>query len=458
MGEMTNISTSLISSDLRSSLWTLAFSLSILSVGGVLTLFGGMKLFVLALAVLLAVVVFQHPKEAIWAGIIYILACQVIFPSAARFDIFGTTPIWEMYYWASGLLIVTLAAILRLGPRSLLRIPISAKAFLLAAIAAGAAGFVKGNAPSHILAQFFGSLLLVLYFAIGLRVADERLFLRRMHTSGLLCAAGFFVYYAAVFSEYGLHKEMTSIGTLEGVIAILCVVTGLVEKRLSWIASGMVLFCVPLVLFWRHMILAFAFGIVLALAMKTPVMKLKVLFYATAVLVALPTVLPEGAGIVLEKLMDIPAIERILPEGTRDVSSLADRTIELVGSVETLQAHPVFGDGIGSEFAWDRAWGEKNIQAYIDNGWAFVAIKMGGVGLLAFGWFLFTILRGVSKNSLAISVAFLTFVIVILFSEEALFQFTTSPLAGVLAGLLVARGRRSSSVSFKSGMVELAHV
>jgi hypothetical protein len=458
MSEATNASPSLVSSELQSSLWSLAAFFSILTLGGVLSILGGMKLFVLVLAVCLAVVVFQRPKEAIWAGIIYILACQVIFPSAARFDVLGDTPIWEMYYWATGLLIVTLAAILRLGPRKLLRIPTSAKAFFLAATAAAVAGFVKGNTPSHIASQFFGSLLLVLYFAIGLLVADERLFLRRMRTFGLLCAAGFFVYYAAVFSEYGLHKEMTSIGTLEGVIAILCVVTGLVEKRLSWIASGMVLFCVPLILFWRHMILAFVFGIVLALAMKTSVRKWKVLFYATAFLVALPTVLPEGAGIVLEKLMGIPAIERILPEGTRDVSSLADRTIELVGSVETLQAHPVFGDGIGSEFAWDRAWGEKNIQAYIDNGWAFVAIKMGGVGLLAFGWFLFTILRGISKNSLAISVAFLTFVIVILFSEEALFQFTTSPMAGVLAGLLVARGRSSSSVSTTSGIVELAHV
>jgi hypothetical protein len=396
-----------------------------------------MKYLVIAVAVWIAVLVFQNPKEAISAGILFIIACNVLLPSSSRFDV--SQDAWELYYWATGLLIVTFAAALRLGPRTLMRVPASVKVFFLVASAAALVGFSNGNSPSYVIRQFYGSLLLVLYFAMAYRAGDERLFLRRLRTFGVLCAAGFFVYYAAIFSQYGFHKEITTLATLEGVVAILCVVTGLVERRLSWIASGLFLFCVPLLLFWRHVILAFVFAVSLAVAVKASSKSLKFICYSAAIFVLLPSMFPSGAAIVLEKLMNTPTIENFLPEGTRDVTSLEDRAIELGLSLDTLRAHPVFGSGLGSEFTWEGVTQGATARAYVENGWAYVAVKMGGMGLLAFSLFLFTTMRCLSKNSLAISVAFLTFVGVILFSEPALFQFTTSPLAGALAGLLYAR-------------------
>src|SRR6266478_5762077 len=289
---------------------------------------GSMAFFLIVLALWLAIRVYQNPEEAIQAGILFMIACNVLLPASNRFD--WTFPASELYYWATGILIITIAAVARIGIRSLLRIPASVKVFVLVAAVAAFVGFAKGNAPSYVIRQFYGSLLLVLYFAIASRVGDERLFLHRLRTYGLLCAAGFFVYYAAVFGEYGFHKEVTSLGMQVGTVAVLCLLTGISENCASWIASGFVLLGVPLLLFSRHLVLTFVFAAALVLGVKASTKKSKLLFYAAAALVWMPSVFPEGAEIILDKAMDSPAIEKMLPPGARDVTSLVDRNLELM--------------------------------------------------------------------------------------------------------------------------------
>jgi len=137
--------------------------------------------------------------------------------------------------------------------------------------------------------------------------------------------------------------------------------------------------------------------------------------------------------------MNSVALETMLPGGTRDVTSLMDRNLQLLAALDILQHSPLLGDGFGNELAWDSPVYGAFAQAYVDNGWAYIAAKMGGLGLIAFGWVLFTVLRCVSRDSLPISVSLLAIVLVAQFSEPAFFQFTTSPLCGALAGLLYAR-------------------
>jgi hypothetical protein len=407
---------------------------------------GVMKYLVIAMAVWIAVLVFQNPKEAISAGILFILAANVLLPSSARFEwSWQTAEPWELYYHATGLLIITLAAVLRLGPRALLRVPASVKVFFLVASAAALVGFSNGNSPSYVIRQFYGSLLLVLYFAMAYQAGDEQLFLRRLRTFGVLCAAGFFVYYAAVFSEYGFHKEMTAAGTLCGAVAILCFVTGTTEKRISWITSAFILLGVPLLLVERRIILTFVLGVTLALAMKASTRKMKLFLYSAAVLVMLPGILPSSAAILVERLISVPALEKILPAEAIDVNTLVDRALELPVAAATLQKSPILGNGFGSEITWDSPTLGLMEQAYVDNGWGYLMVKMGGAGILVFSWFLWTILGSISRESLAISVCFLSMLLVTLFSEPVFFQFTTSPLLGTLAGLLYARKARETN-------------
>lgn len=395
---------------------------------------GGMKYVMIAVAVLMAAWVYRKPNEGIAAGSIYLIACNVVFPHSARFD--WTRDPWEMRYWAAGLLIITLAACAGVGVRNLFRVPASVKVFLLVAVAAAFVGFSKGGSLSYGGRQFYGSLLLVVYFAIAYRVGDEELFLRRLRAAGLAGGILFFLYFVSTFGEYGFHKELTTLGMQEGTVAILCVAVGLTRKSVAWIVAGAVTFAVPALLFWRHVVLMCIFGFLLALAMKAAAKKTQFILYCASAVLVIPSMFPAGAGLILERALNSATIERILPGGAGDVTSLQDRVIQLTAALEVLQRSPLLGDGFGNEIAWDSVTRGVVAQAFVDNGWAYVAVKMGIIGLIAFGWFLYTVLSCVSRSSLAISVALLSIIVISQFSEPDFFQFSTAPLCGALAGLL----------------------
>jgi hypothetical protein len=409
-------------------------------------LFSGMRVLVLGIAVALAVVVWAWPKEAAAIGVLFLMICTVIFPSVSRFDwTWRYYQPWQMAYWATGLLIITLAAVARIGIGSLWRIPASVKAFLAVALIATVVGFVHGDAASYVLRQLYGSLLLVAYFAIAYRMGDEELFLRRLRTYGLLCAAGFFIYYAATFSELGFHKEITALATMEGAIGILCFVKGLTEKRRGWIVSALVLTAVPVLLWERRMLVTFAVAVALALAIKTSSRKARYLYLAVALLGTMPGILVSSAGFVLEKMEEsVPGIVEALPFGGADVTSLEGRNLELSLGVDALKKSPILGGGFGAQIAFVMPGsGEFVDQIYVDNGWAYAMMKMGGLGLLAFGWFLATMLSCVSRKSLALSACLLSMVLVTMFNEPVFFNFNTSCLLGAMAGLLCAGKART---------------
>jgi len=129
---------SLSSRSAIAGLATLAFWIGLLSLVPVAALAGGMASLMMVLAVALAVRVWLRPEEATPAGALFLIACNVLLPTSARYDwSWRDYKPWEMYYWAAGLLVITLAAVARIGIRVLLRVPASVKAFVLVAIADG---------------------------------------------------------------------------------------------------------------------------------------------------------------------------------------------------------------------------------------------------------------------------------------------------------------------------------
>jgi len=409
-----------------------------------------MQYVIIALALGLTILVARKPEEAVPAGLLFMLAAMTLLPARARLHFLDSQTEgidWQQYYWAAGSLIIVLAAFYRVGFASLLRAPAPLKAFLLVAIASAIFGFSRGNATSYVFRQLYGSILFVLYFVIARAAGDEELLFRRLKTFGVLVALAFFVYYASVFSEWGFHKEDTSLPIQMGMLATLLFVKGLVEKRLSWIAPSGVLFLASFLLFFRNILLTFCFAVALALAMGSASRIRRLVCFGVAGLILLPSIFPFGAQYVLEVVQkDLPMVYELLPEGTHDTRTLRDRTIELSTSVAVLLQYPVLGIGMGSDFGWYRddvvnpspeyAFVEK---AYVDNGWAYVMVKMGGAGILAFGWVLISMLRCMSKQSLAISISLLAILMIAMFSEPVCFQFTMSPIAGALAGILYAR-------------------
>jgi hypothetical protein len=417
----------------------LIFWIGIFSLLPIAALFGGMVLLLMSLAVVLAVMVYKRPQEAAGAGILYLFACNVVLPHSARFD--GITQPWEMHYWAAGLLIVTAAAVARLGLRRVLTVPRSAKVFLLVAFAAALYGLTHGAAFSYVVRQFYGVLLLVVYFGVALHSGSEELLLRRIRTFGVLCAFCFFVYYIAVFGEYGFHKEIGFNGTEACLLAIVLFISGAERRKPAWVIGGTALLLVPALFFMRGAVLTFLMALPLALATKLKSMRLRILCWSASALIALPAIYPPVAQTVIDQISKVPVIERILPPGIQDADTLLDRTVQLAAAVSTVQAHPWLGAGLGSDIEFESAIMGFQQVAFVDSGWAYLLQKMGLLGAAAFLWFLITVLRGVSRKSAALSACLLSVTFVACFSQPVFFHFTTAPFIGTFAGLLYANRR-----------------
>lgn len=436
----------------RDSLTTLPYVIFWLGVCCLLpiaALFGGMLYLLMGLAFVLAVMVYQHPDEAPGAAILYLFACNILLPHSARFD--GLTTPWEMYWWAIGLLIVTIAAVARIGFRRVLVIPLSAKAFLLVALAASFYGLAHGAALSYVSRQFYGVLMLVVYLGIAFHVGDAELLLRRIQTFGTLCVLCFVVYYIAVFAKYGFHKEIGFNASQASLLAIVLFLSGAAKRKITWMLGGLSLLLIPVLFFMRGSMLTFLMSLPIAIGMKTKSKKYRLLCWVGSAVIALPALFPSVAQIAVDEISKVAGLERLLPAGIQDPDTLLERAIQLGAAVGTVQSNPWLGAGIGSDIEFDSPTMGARQVAFVDSGWAYLLQKMGLLGTVTFVWLLITIFRSLSKESVGLSACVLSAVIVTLFSQPVFFHFTTSPFMGTFAGLLVvAKHRRSISIGGRS--------
>jgi len=421
------------------------FWIGTLSLLPVAVLFGEMLPLLMALAVILAAIAYRRPQEAAAVGVLYLFACNILLPHSARFD--GVTEPWEMYYWAIGLLIVTAGGVAGVGLRRVLAVPLSARVFLLAALAAALYGLTHGASLSYASRQLYGILLLIVYLGIALHSGDEELLLRRIRTFGSILAFCFLVYYIAVFHQYGFHKEVGFNGTEACLLAIVIFIPGVLRKKLSWILSAVALLLIPVLFFMRGAVLTFLMTLPIAVAMKVKSTKFKVLCWAVSVLIALPALYPPIAQMAIDQISRVPGMEKFLPPGIQDSDTLLERAIQLGAALATVQAHPWLGAGLGSDIEFESPTQGSRQVAFVDSGWAYLLQKMGVVGAAAFLWFLITVLRGISKDSVGLSACLVSAVVVTLFSQPVFFHFTSSPFMGSFAGLLLAAQHRRNMSS-----------
>ena len=402
---------------------------------------GEMSVIVTIVALALAALVWQRPQEAPGVAMLYLFGCNVLFPSSARFD--ATQSTIQMYYWAVGLLVITLAAIMRLGLLRVSSVPWSARVFLVVAFAAALYGRAHGAATSYVIRQFYGALLLVAYMGISLHVGNLSLLVRRVSAFGVLCAFAFYVYFAGEFAERGFHREMTTVGSQAAMMAVILLIFGLEHRKLSWLIGSVALILVPSLIFQRRDVLTFLLALPLTLAVTVRSKGLRFLCYGIVAFLLLPGFLPPVAQWVGEVIQKAPYIGKVLPEGGADSDTLLERDIQLGAALETVQTHPVLGAGLGGDIEWLSPVDGLYDGAYVDNGWAYLLQKMGLLGVLAFLWFSITLARNFSRELLAPSICLVCVLLMTMFSEPIFFHFTTAPFAGSFAGLIFAGSTRN---------------
>jgi hypothetical protein len=423
------------------AIFALALWATISTLIAVAALFGGMGAVILVLAAGLGVYVWRRPEEAPGAGLLFLFAAQILLPFSARF-VYQSSDTSRMYYWATGLLIITVAAVMRLSLRRVFDVPLSAKVFLGVALASAVHAEAQGAATSYVVRQFYGILLLVVYFGIALHAGDEDLLLRRARTFGCVCALAFLAYYVAVFGEYGFHREMGTNGTQASMFAILLVIAGVSARKISWVLSAVVPLLVPALLFMRRDLLTFLVALPIALVVRSRTWKLRLAYCVLAVLLALPGVYPRVAQSVGDQLKRAPIIGEVLPSTTENAASLYDRAVQAGVALNALRTHPWLGEGLGAGFEFETAFHGPVETVYVDSGWAYLFQKTGLVGAVAFLWFLITVFAGFSRESPGLTACLLSAALVTMFSEPVFFHFTTAPFVGTFAGLLLARKDR----------------
>jgi hypothetical protein len=425
------------------------FWILLLSLLPLAALLGGTPWLLMAFAIGIAAIVYKRPEEAPSAGVLFLFGAAIVLPYGSRFDF--TVRSTEMYYWAAGLLVITVTAIWRVGIRRVFAVPLSAKVFLSVAFVAALYAETQGAATSYVIRQFYGVLLLVLYFGIALQVGDQHLFVRRTATFGVLCAFLFFIYYAAVFAEYGFHKEMGFNGTQASFLAVILFLAAVEQRKALWAVGGLILLVVPALIFMRKDILTFLMALAIGYAMKLRSKMIRLVCFALISLITLISLFPPVTQLASEKIRAFAIIDDILPAGSEDATSLYERSIQLGVALATVQAHPLLGQGLGSAFQWESPTLGLLEGGYIDNGWGYLLQKMGLLGAAAFLWFLVTVFRTMSRNSIALSACLLAAALVTMFSEPVFLHFTTAPFLGAFAGLL-AKKARFGEVEAKAGL------
>jgi len=399
--------------------------------------FGGLPFLLMALAALLTVRVYCHSEEAIVAGPMFLVAANVFLPSSARFGPDAPHPT-EIIYWAAGSLPITLAGISKTGLKPFYKLPRSLQAFAAVAIIASAFGLLRGNDPSYVVRQLYGSLLFATYFALALTSGSEKDFARGLKTYGIPCVLAFVVYYIAVFNEFGLHREITTLGTQTIMLAIFFAI----HKHRGYRAAAVLMLVPSLLLVVRRDLAACTLAATLFLALRAGTSRvLRMCAWGMAVAIVVVSLVPTYVAVVLDTATNTRIFDQLLPEGGRDNNSIEDRAMQLVGAAVVISRSPLLGLGMGGALEFESVQGGSMNGTYVDNGWAYLLTKMGMLGLATFAWFAFNMLRCVPLSSTALSAVFLTVLLLVMFAEPVCFQFTTSPLIGAITGLMYFQTR-----------------
>jgi hypothetical protein len=400
-----------------------------------------MAIVILLLAAGLGLVVWRRPEETLGAGLLFLFAAQILLPFSARFNA-DSNDMSQMYYWAVGLLIITIPAVIHMGLRRVFDVPLSAKVFLGVAFASAVYAAAQGAATSYVVRQFYGILILIVYLGIALHMGKEELLLRRARTFGVLCALCFVVYYLAVFGRYGFHRETGTNGAQASTLAILLVIAGMNARKVSWVLSALVILLVPALLFMRRDLVAFLVALPIALAVKSRTWKLRLAYGCLSVLIALPGIFPQVAQSVGDQLKEMPIIGDVIPATTQDATSLYERVVQAQIALDEVRTHPWLGEGLGSSFQWDSPIQGFVESGYVDSGWAYLFQKMGLLGAGTFLWLLVTVFTGASRKTAGLTACLSSAALITMFSEPVFFHFTTAPFLGTYAGLLLANKDR----------------
>ena len=442
-------------------------------IGGAALVFGKVEGLTIAIAILIAVWAFFEPRAVLWLATAFMIFLFVFFQSTAPL---GEELPGEFLTWGIGVALITTGLLLatlvsrktdwQLVRRRLVTWPSLAMLALSVVILASTVdGLLVGNEFFIVARQLFGCLLLPIYFLLAvalLRAPQEAA--RWMRCVSWVIALGS-VWYVQRLSLMSLahgsyYREQSPLVAYGGAIAVVAWVQLMQRRQMSlWLQSvAQAMLCVMAILLMGSRT---ALGsIFAAIAVITGLILWKRHVLVLALIVC---ALPIGFGIApygLSSLVESPGLMGQIAGRfifvLSDDRSYQGRVLQTEVVLNMVNRQPVLGAGMGSVNSVFLP-GEHRVKvASVDNGWGFLLLKMGYLGLVVFLVLIGTVLksalsglaqvRNVSLRAdrLAALGVFL-YALVSFLSGPIFFHFSVAPFFGTFLGVLVLLGEARES-------------
>lgn len=442
-------------------------------ISGVAFHYGGVEALSIALAAFIALWSFAEPRPTLANVTAFMVFLFVFFQNEAPL---GDELPQEFFYWGAGLALITATICLatafsRADDWSLVKRrlsqPLSIAVFAMFIIIGVAAvnGLLIGNQPFAVVRQLYGCVLLPVYYLLAVTLfrssSDIDRWLSVVSWAVALGALWYAQKLSLVSVARGVYfREQSPLTTYAGAIGVIAF-AALIERRNIWARlQGCVQLacCVAAIVFMGNRA---------ALASLIVASGLLVIFGISrrgAIAAALATAIVAGS-IGTAFYYGDPLLERRGLGGdiarrfifkVLDDSSFQGRMAQMDAVMSTVRKSPVLGAGMGSETKFLAPVEGRVRVTSVDNGWGYVMLKMGVLGLLAFLVFLALLLRqslsrllhfrgGTPRASATALLGLLLYGIVVFWSGPSFFHFTSAGFFGTaFAGIAVLSESRAA--------------
>jgi hypothetical protein len=436
---------------------------------GAALVYGGIETASFVTAAIIALWAFVEPRTTLWLCTAYMIFLFVFFQTTAPL---GEEVPEEFFYWGIGIAFITTGLVAatffssqvdwalareRLGAGT----SIAMLAMLLVILAATVYGLFAGNQMFAVMRQLFGCLLLPVYYFISIvllrSAADVELWLRRVSWVVAIGSAWYVQRLSLISFAHGTYyREQSPLVAYSGAIAVMAWSQLIVRRRMGprLQALAHLLLCLSAILLMGNRA---ALGSFLAASMALSLLVVWRRRVFTLALIA--CLLPIGIGVA-------PYVMTRLIESRGLAGYITDRFIFVLSEDQSYQGRlaqtdvvmnmvgnqPILGAGMGSENTFIIPGEQHRVKvASVDNGWGYLLLKMGYVGLAAFLTLVTVLLKnGLSglggvrnaalrANRLAAIGVFL-YALVSFLGGPTFFHFSVAPFFATALGSLVVLG------------------
>lgn len=449
-------------------LWPVYAALGCIGASAVF-LFGGIETASLVIAAVIALWAFVEPRTTLWLATAFMVFLFVFFQTTAPL---GDELPGEFFYWGAGIAFLTAGLVAatffssevdwKLARERLrARTSLAMLGMLLAILAATVYGLFAGNQMFAVVRQLFGCLLLPVYYFLGILLfrsaADVEFWLRRVSWVVAIGSAWYVQRLSLISFAHGTYyREQSPLVAYSGAIAVVAWSQLIVRRRIGPRVHALahLLLCLSAILLMGNRA---ALGSFLAAGVAVTLLAAWRRRVFTLALVA--CLLAIGIGVA-------PYVATRLIQSRGLAGNVTDRFIFALSEDQSYQGRlaqtevvmnmvgkqPILGAGMGSENTFIIPGEQHRVKvASVDNGWGYLLLKMGCVGLVAFLTLVAVLLKnGLSglggvrnaalrANRLAVVGVFL-FALVSFLGGPTFFHFSVAPFFATALGALVVLG------------------